>query len=240
MPSKAAVFLGLLVVLAGCTTLPSLSDKAAKRPLPDAPETLTADTVANYTTVYEATTVYNRHVEQNPTGEQISCRSDIRIATEDSYVVAVQCKGGIPLENGRHIDVATAAHYYVTENETRRIGPDDTRSVRHREYESDGPNLTSVTMVNLADRPVSMTLEFARNGSSKPLTFRYTIGSNRSVVQLGLPFQYGTTGQLVVRTDENTTTAQFRSKRVEFRPPTTIYVLPDGRIRVTVGPSEID
>ncbi|WP_435346069.1 hypothetical protein [Haloarchaeobius sp. HRN-SO-5] len=237
MVSNVAVSAVVLTVLvSGCLAgmVPTLGS-APPEPLPERPDTLTEQTVSNYTTTYEAAKTYNRHLDANPTENQITCRSNTRVALESAFVVRVQCMGGVPLANGQHIDVAVSTHYYVSDNTTIRIDGDDFRSVRHRSYR---PNLTSFDVVNLANESTPVHVELERNGSESPLRLDYTIDPHSGVAQIGLQFEYGTTREMHVRTDDATTTAQFTSERIDFASPTVVYILPDGQVRITVGPSE--
>jgi hypothetical protein len=241
MPSKVTVSVVLVtVVISGCVAIPSATTAPpANKSLPDRPTSLTERNVSDYVTVYEEVTIYNKYAEHDPTEDKISCRSDTRVTLDSAFVMNVQCTGGVALGDGNHVDVAASTHYYVSENTTRRIGTDDIRSVRYQEYRSDGPNLTSFEVVNLANDTAALSVEFDRSDGESPLRFDYDIAKRSGVGQVGLPFEYGTTREMRVRTANATTTAQFTSERVEFASPTVIYLLPDGRIRVTVGSSEI-
>ena len=240
MSSKTAVLAVLVALLvSGCLagSLPTAIDSEPKEePLPEKPTALTEQTVSNYTTTYEEATVYNRHVDANPTDSRISCLSDIRVAHESAFVVRVQCMGGLPLADGSHMDIGASTYYYVSETTTIRIEEGDLRSERYRDYQLDA-NQTSFDVVNLANESVEVNVEFARNDSESPLQFDYDVAAHEGVVQIGLPFEYGTTREMRVQTDDATTTAQFTSERIQFAAPTVVFVLPDGQVRVTVGPS---
>jgi hypothetical protein len=151
----------------------------------------------------------------------------------------VQCTGGVVLGNGEHVDIASSTHYYVTETTTKRISTDEHRSVRYREYQSNGPDLTSYEVVNLANDSVSVSIELSTPTPNSSLQFDYNLSPTSSVTQTGLPMDYGTTRMMEIQVDNTTTTEQFTSEPIEFASPTVVYILPDGRIRVTVGPSEI-
>ena len=233
-----AVFL-VAVLLSGCQVIPSPTGPAARHSLPEEPTTLTERSVSNYTTAYEAATIYNRFADHAPTENRISCRSDIRVILDSAFVVNVQCTGGLTLKNGEHIDISASTHYYLSETTTERLDSDDIRSVRYREYQSDGPDLTSFEVVNLVNKSTSMSVELAGGDSESALNFDYDVDPHSGIVQVGVPVAYGTTREMRVETDDATTTAEFTSERIAFASPTVIYILPDGRVRVTVGPSAI-
>lgn len=240
MSSKAAVVAVLVALLvSGCLagSLPTAIDpEPEEEPLPETPTVLTEQTVSNYTTTYEEATVYNRHVDANPTENRITCLSGIRVANESAFVVRVQCMGGLPLADGSHMDIGASTYYYVSETTTTRIEEGDLRSERYRDYQPDADH-TSFDVVNLANESVEVSVEFARNDSESPLQFDYEVAPHEGVAQTGLPFEYGTTREIRVRTDDATTIAQFTSERIRFDVPTVVLVLPDGQVRVTVGPS---
>ncbi|MFC3958544.1 hypothetical protein ACFOUR_09215 [Halovivax cerinus] len=246
MVSRVSVVVVLLTVLgSGCVTGPvSSTDTEPAAPLPEKPDTLTERTVSNYTTTYEATTIYNRYVDDNPTNNQLSCRSDVRVALESAFVVRVQCTGGVQLAGGimesdSHVDVAASVQYYVSDDTTIRIDTADFRAVRHQGYQPDGSDRTGFTLVNLANDSAAVHVELERNGSASPLHFEYDVDPYEGVAQLGLPFEYGTTREMRIQTDDSTATAEFTSERIEFDAPTVGYILPDGNVRITAGPSEL-
>lgn len=239
MPPKSAVAAVLLSVLvAGCLAGPLVTSDETE-PLPEKPDTLTEETVSNYTTTYERTTIYNRHVDDNPTENRITCRSDSRVALESAFVVHVQCTGGVRLAGGileseSHSDVAASADYYVSNDTVIRLDADDWRT---ETYQGSGPDRTSFGVVNLANESTAVDVELERDDS--PLQFDYTIDPRSGVYQSGLPFEHDSTREMRIRTDDASTTAEFTSERIEFGLPTIVYVLPDGQVRVTVGPSEL-
>lgn len=230
--SKTAVSVVLLTVLvSGCLagSLPTANDaEPDEEPLPEKPTVLTEQTVSNYTTTYEEAKIYNQHADDYPKNWQVGCLSDVRVAHESAFVVSVQCMGG-------HFGALT--YYYVSETTTTRIEEGDLRTERYRDHQPDVDH-TGFHVVNLANESVEVSVEFERNDSA-PLRFDYDVDPHHGVSPRNLPFEYGSTREMRVQTDDATTTAQFTSEQALFAPRTVVFVLPDGQVRVTVGPSDL-
>ena len=225
-----------IVVLGGCLTSTVLDAGSTPdpKPLPDPPQSLVNETVADYVEAAEEAQLYNERLSRHPTESRLSCDAVVGARTERTVFLYVQCMGGIEFVEGPHEDVATWSIYAVSNRTVERSSIGDA-VVRHHDDVNDTTEPDpGYQIVNFDDSTRDTAVSLGRDGGnrSSTLKFNYSLVPGSTVIQNDLPFEYGTEYEVRIQTGTTSETFVVVPERPETRlgHSTVVCVLPGGRI----------